>query len=294
MKISFLPFRKLHASSFHLRAAVFALIALVAASGCKSAFEATRQSGDPERILKAANAYYEEEKYQKAQTLYELIVGPYRGKPEAEDIYFNYAYTYYHMGQYMTASYYFKTFSDTYSISPRREEADFMTAYSSYQMSPSFRLDQTSTLEAIEGFQLFVNTFPNSDRVDLCNRLIDELRQKLEKKAFEQARLYYNTRNYQAAMHSLENLMRDFPDTDNAPEINYYIIKSAHLLAKNSILIRKEERFQDVLEKSTEFLARYPDSDFTKEVRDIRIDSLKELKIKDDDGYQEQSARVGS
>jgi outer membrane protein assembly factor BamD len=294
MKISFLPFRKTSFSSLRLGMALSVLVALMLGSGCKSAFEATRQSGDPERILKAAHSYYEEEKYQKAQTLYELIVGPYRGKPEAEDIYFNYAYTYYYMGQYMTASYYFKTFSDTYSISPKREEADFMTAYSSYRMSPSFRLDQTSTLEAIEGFQLFVNTFPNSDRVELCNRLIDELRQKLEKKAFEQARMYYNTRNYQSAMHSLENLMRDFPDTDNAPEINFYIIKSAYLLADNSILIRKEERYQDVLEKSTEFLARYPESEFAKEVRNIRIDSLKELKIKDDDRYQEQSARIGS
>ncbi len=294
MKISFLPSQMPYLFSYRFSLGFAMLFGLLWGAGCKSAFEATRQSGDPERILKAAHSYYEEEKYQKAQTLYELIVGPYRGKPEAEDIYFNYAYTYYYMGQYMTASYYFKTFSDTYSISPRREKADFMTAYSSYQMSPSFRLDQTSTLEAIEGFQLFVNTFPNSDRVELCNRLIDELRQKLEKKAFEQARMYYNTRNYQAAMHSLENLMRDFPDTDNAPEINFYIIKSAHLLAENSILIRKEERFQDVLEKSTEFLARYPESEFAKEVRDIRIDSLKELKIKDDDGYQEQSARVGS
>ncbi len=295
MKISFLTYLPvLKKESYPQGVFIIGAFAMLLATGCKSPFEAARQSGDPARIYKAANKYYEQKQYQKAQTLYELVVGPYRGKPESEEIYFNYAYTYYYLKQYLTASYYFKNFSDTYSISTKREEADFMAAFSNYQMSPSFRLDQSSTLEAIDGFQLFVNTFPNSERVETCNRLIDELRGKLEKKGFEEGKMYFNTRNYQAAMHSLENLLKDFPDTDNASEILYYIIKSANLMAENSVLLKKEKRFQDVLERSTEFLARYPDSSFAKEVRNIRSDALKKLKRKDDDGYQEQSARARS
>ena len=65
----------------------------------------------------------------------------------------------------------FKNFSNTFPNSEYREESDFMTAYSNYQLSPTFRLDQTYTIKAIEGFQLFANTYPDSKRVEECNRL---------------------------------------------------------------------------------------------------------------------------
>ena len=81
------------------------LLALVLAglfSGCKSEFEKVRTSGEPETILAKANEYYEAEDFQKSQALLELIISTYRGKAEAEDIYFKYAYTYYHLGQYPT------------------------------------------------------------------------------------------------------------------------------------------------------------------------------------------------
>ena len=60
-------------------------------------------------------------------------------------------------------------------------------------MSPNHKLDQTYTLEAIKSFQDFTNTFPRSDRVTQCNELIDELRDKLEKKAYYHSKviLYY-------------------------------------------------------------------------------------------------------
>ena len=35
----------------------------------------------------------------------------------------------------------------------------------------------------MRAFQIFINTYPNSDRVAQCNRLIDELRMKQEMKA---------------------------------------------------------------------------------------------------------------
>ena len=143
-------------------------------SACKSEFEKIRSSGEVDRIYTKALEYYDQEEYQKAQSLFELIISSYRGKKEAEEIYFKYAYTYYYLEQYILASYYFKNFSNTYGASDLREEADFMSAYSNYQLSPTFRLDQSYSASAIEGFQLFVNTYPNSSRVEECNRLIDE------------------------------------------------------------------------------------------------------------------------
>lgn len=273
---------------------IIAAFAFLLVTACKSNFEQIRLSGDPKQIYEAANTYYNKGDFQKAQTLYELIIGAFRGQPEAEEIYFKYAQTYYELEQFILASYYFKNFSNTFTISDKREEADFMSAFCNFKLSPSFRLDQTYTKQAIDGFQLFVNTYPNSQRVVQCNQLIDELRGKLEKKGFEQGKLYYNLRQYQAAMHSLDNLLKDFPDTDNAEEIRFLILKSAFQLAENSVIVKQDERYAEVLEKSDEFLARYRDGKHAKEAANIRETSLKNLKDYDYDGYQDPSARLGS
>ncbi|TXB62540.1 outer membrane protein assembly factor BamD [Phaeodactylibacter luteus] len=263
-------------------------------SSCKSEFEKIRTGGDVDRIYEKAFAYYEAEDYQKAQALFEIIISSYRGKKEAEEIYFKYAYTYYKLEQYILAAYYFKNFATTYGTSDLRQEAEFMSAYSNYQLSPSFRLDQQYTDQAIEGFQLFVNTYPNSERVEQCNKLIDAMRAKLELKAFEAAKLYFNLREYQAAIQTFENVLKDFPDTQNAEEIEYMAIRSAYLLANNSFVEKQKERFEDAVERAEEFLSRYTDSRFGDEVAKMYEDSKEQLKALDNVRYQDESARVRS
>ncbi len=262
--------------------------------GCKSQFERIRTSGDPQLLYKAGMQYYEEEEYQKAQTLFELIISSYRGRKEAEDLFFKYAYTYYHLESYILASYYFKNFSQTYTTSDKREEADFMMAYCNYKLSPVFRLDQSYTIQAIEEFQLFVNTYPNSERVEECNRLIDELRAKLEKKAFTESRLYFDLRQYQAAMHTFENLLRDFPETSRAEEVRYFIVRSSYLLAENSVLSKQGERYRRTIQLAEEFLEKYGNSDYRPEVEGFLKKSSSEQQTIKNVRYQNQSAGIRS
>ena len=263
-------------------------------SACKSEFEKIRSSGDVDRIYTKSMEYYEQEEYQKAQSLFELIISSYRGKKEAEQIYFKYAYTYYHLEQFILASYYFKNFSNTYGASDLREEADFMTAYANYQLSPTFRLDQSYTEQAIDGFQLFVNTYPTSSKVEECNRLIDESRKKMELKAYEGAKLYYDLREYQAAIQTFDNVLKDFPDTENAEPMHYMMIRSAYQLAKNSFVDKQKERYQDAVDRASEFMARFPESGYVKEVNAIYNQSRQSLNKLDNVRYQNPSARAGS
>lgn len=250
----------------------------VALSSCKSEFEKIRASGDPAEMFQKANEYYNTEKYVKAQSLYELIVSSYRGKKEAEEIYYKYAYTYYYTEQYLLAAYYFKNFANTYGASEYREEADFMSAYSNYLMSPVFRLDQSSSVTAIDEFQEFINRYPNSEHVGECNRLIDALRAKLEKKEFEAAKLYYNMKQYEAAIQTFENVLIEFPETSNAMEIRYLVARAAYQLAGNSFVQKQAERFKVAEKKASEFLDRYTDSLHKKEVAQMLSKSRKRLK----------------
>jgi outer membrane protein assembly factor BamD len=262
--------------------------------GCKSEFEQIRTSGDVKNIYAKALEYFKEEEWQKSQTLLEMIIPNVRGTKEAEDVFFKYAYSFYNLENYTSASYHFKTFANTYGASPLREEAEFMSAYAQFQEPPTFRLDQGNIAQAIEEFEFFVNTYPDSKRVAECNRLIDQLRAKLEIKAFEEGKLYFNLRYYQSAVSSFENLLKDFPETKNAEEVRLMILRSYYDLAVNSILDKREERFKECRRLSAEFLERYPKSADLREVQNIQDNSNKQIKLLNNVRYQNQSAGSGS
>lgn len=250
----------------------------VLAAGCKSPFEKVRESGDPDKILAAGNKYYEEEDYLKANTLYELILANFRGKKEGEELFYRYANTQYNLGNYLTAAYYFERFSATYANSDKREESDFAIAESYHKMSPSFRLDQQYTDKAMESYQRFVNFHPQSNRVEECNKIIDELRRKMEKKAFDSAELYYKMSNYKAALHSFESLLKDYPETPDAEKIRYLVTKAAYSLAVDSYYEKKKERFEKVLDYHAAFIKRYPSSSYKSELDMLLTKSKAELK----------------
>jgi len=267
------------------------LFLTVCTFSCKSEFESIRTSGDPKAILAKADEYYEAEEYQRAQSLYELSIAPYRGQAEAEQIAYRYAYTYYYTKQYVLASYYFKNFATTYGGSTLKEEADFMSAYSNYELSPVYRLDQSYSVKAIEGFEEFANRYPASERISEANRLIDVMRAKMEEKDFESAKLYMDLRRFEAAQRSFENVLKDYPETSRAEEVRYLMVKSQYQYADLSFASRQYERFQKEIDLVNNFLDRYPDSQYAEELRGYLEKSKIELKKLENVRYQSPGSR---
>ena len=253
---------------------------LILLSSCRSEFEKIRISGDPDKILLAGNEYYDAGEYARAKTLYELILNTYRGRAQAEELYYRYAYSHFHLREYILSAFYFENFANTFPNSPNRENAEFKAAYSNYMLSPTFRLDQEYTHKAIDGFQRFVNRYPNSDRVLECNRLMDEMRKKLEQKAFYQADLYFRMGAYQSAVSSFQHLLQDYPETEDAEKVRYLLVKSNFLLAENSIIARQEERYTSTINAYNNFVRRHPVSSHLNELNnfyEISQQKLKEL-----------------
>jgi outer membrane protein assembly factor BamD len=245
---------------------------------CKSDYEKVRTSGDVNLILNKAFEYYDKKQWMRSQTLFDLVINSLRGDKRAEEAYFKYAYTYYNLDQFLSAAHYFKNFSNLYVNSTYREEASYMSAFANYKQSPVYRLDQSNTLTAIEEFQLFVNLFPESKRVEDCNKLIDELRRKLEQKAFAEGELYYNLKQYQSSVASFDNLLRDYPESPDAERVRYLIAKASFMLSENSIVEKKEERYKETTVRCNDFLEKYSSGKYAKEIKDIRKASETELK----------------
>lgn len=270
--------------------AILSVFSLMMTS-CKGEFEKIRASGDVNLLLKKGLEYYDKGEYQKAQTLFELVMPSIKGRPELESVSYKYSYTHYYLHTYTTAAYYFKNFAITFANSPLREEAEYMAAYSEYKESPSYKLDQQSTQKAVDGFQSFVNNFPESKRVKDCNKLMDELRKKQERKAIEEGDLYFKIEEYQAAITVFENLLKDFPETTEAEQVRFSILKSAYLLAENSIYEKQLERFKIVVDKYNDLNDKFPKTRFKKEAEVYLKNSNKKIQEFSHVRHQVQSAK---
>ena len=123
-----------------------------------------------------------------------------------------------------------------------------------------------------------MNTYPNSERIAECNRLIDEMRLKQEKKVFEEGNLYFDLRQYQAATTVYENLLKDFPETTRSETIRYMMAKAAFNLAENSVYEKKSERYSQAADYANDFIRKYTDSDNLTEMKSIYDNSIKKAK----------------
>jgi outer membrane protein assembly factor BamD len=152
-----------------------------------------------------------------------------------------------------------------------------MSAYCKYLESPKYSLDQTSTLEAINELQLFLDIFPNSERISECNKLIDELRGKLAKKEFEIAKMYLKMEEYLAAITTFDNLLKDFPDTAYKEESLFDLAKAHYYYALKSVETKKKERFQSAVEACDALIASYPESGYIKQATVYYKNAKKQL-----------------
>lgn len=235
------------------------------------------KSGDIDAKYAAAIRYFEKEDYSRAITLFEELMSVYRGTSRAEEVHYYYAYCNYNLEDYLVAGYQFRQYVRTFPSGKHTEECAYMNAYCFYLSSPEYSLDQIDTKLAIKEFQRFTNQYPKSTRIPECNDILDKMREKLDRKSYENAMLYYNTGDYRASAIAFKNHLKEFPGSSHTEELNYLVIKSYYLLALNSIESKKQERFKAAVESYIKFVDTYPKSDFLKPAESIYESALKSL-----------------
>ena len=254
------------------------VLVVFVASAC-SGYEKLLKSTDYHLKYKKAFEYYNAKDYVKAGTIFDQIAPIFRGTKNADSVYFFQAMSYYHQGDYILSGHYFKVFAQTYGGSKFAEDANFYVGYCYYLTSPRPELDQSNTMLAIQAFQLFIIKYPDSKKVDDCQKLINDLREKLVEKSFLSSELYYKLDDYKAAIVSLNNSLSDFPDSKHREDIMYMLVKASYLLASHSVESKLKERYQSTVDEYYSFIAEFPNSKYKKEVDKIYQESAKVLNI---------------
>ena len=201
-------------------------------------------------------------KYRRALRIFEQLVPEFRGKPQGQKVMFLFADTYYELGDYFLAGYQFERFAETYPQSEKAEEAAFKGAKSYYFLSPPYNLDQTETYKGIAKLQAFINRYPESEKLDEANDLVNQLQVKLEKKAYSIAKQYHHTRNYKAAITAFNNFISDYPGSPFRESTFFYRFDSAYQYAINSYAYAMPERLQEARKFFEDYKRYYPEGEF--------------------------------
>jgi outer membrane protein assembly factor BamD len=225
----------------------------------------------------AATKLYDAGKYTKAIKLFEQMASSYRGKPQAEKLFYMFAQSYFKTEQYYLAGYQFESFVSGYPKSEKIQEASFLGAKSSSMLSPTYSLDQTDTTKAIDKLQSFIDTYPNSQYIAEANSVLKTLREKIEKKVYENAKGYNTISDYKSALVAFDNFITDYPGTPFKEDALFYKLDSAYKLAVNSVPEKMEERLNVAKIAQANLLKFIPETKYKKATDEMLVVIEKKL-----------------
>ena len=233
---------------------------------CQSEFDKLLNGYDTQAKMDAAFDYYEKGKYNKAAQLFESLTMTTKGTPQDDTVQFYLGMSNYKFKDYVTAESNFQQFVSVFPVSPFTEKAQFLRIDCLFRGTYRYELDQTPTRKALYAIDIFNRERPNSEYNEVCIKMKEDLEERLDKKAFESAKLYYHMEDYLAARYALKNVLKDDADNCYREEIMYLIAKSSYLFALNSIAERQYDRYLNFVDDYYNFASEYPESSHKSEL----------------------------
>ena len=253
----------------NLRNLLIAAVAIVALSSCKTQYEILLNSNDADLKYEAAFDYYNEGKYSKAGSLFESLSMLTNGTERDDTVRFYWGLSNYKFRDYYTAETNFENFLDTYPRSPFASEARYLRLDCLYRSTLRYELDQAPTYKAITEISEYIIEFPDNPHMQTCHDMLVDLNERLDKKAYEGARLYYKMENYKASRVAFRNVLKDDAENIYREDILYYIAMSSYKYAQNSIQSKQKERYLTFVDDYLNFIGEIPDSHYRKELDNV-------------------------
>ena len=251
------------------------LLVLAGVSACKSQYEQIMESSDPDVKYNAAFDYFNAGKYSRAIQLFESLSLLTNGTERHDTVLYYLGLSNYSYRDYYTAETNFDQYLSYYPQGAFSETAEFLRIDCLYRSTLRYELDQTPTNTAIIAMGEYLRAHPVGANADIVRHRMQELGERLDRKAFENARLYYKMEDYKAARVALKNVLKDDADNVYREEILYYSAMASYKFAENSVASKQKERFLVFQDDYLNFIGEYPESEHRKEL-DALYDKVKE------------------
>lgn len=254
-----------------------ALAAVAALSSCKSQYEMLLNSNDSDAKYEAAFKYYNEGKYSKSAALFESLSVLTNGTERDDTVRYYWGLSNYKFKDYYTAETNFDKFIESFPRSPFTSEARYLRLDCLYRSTLRYELDQTPTYKAINAISEYILEFPANTHMQECRDMLVELNERLDKKAYESAKLYYKMEDYLASRVAFRNVLKDDADNVYREDILYYIAMSSYKYAQLSVQAKQKERYLTFVDDYYNFIGEIPDSHYRKELDSVYQKAQKAL-----------------
>ncbi len=253
------------------RLIMFSALALLLCAGCKSQYDLLLEGNDVEAKYAAAFQYFNQGRYTRAANMFESLSMLTSGTARADTVMFYWGLSNYSLGSYEVAEANFSNFLSRYPRSPFAENAEFLRVDCLYRATLRYELDQRPTYTAMSALSEYILEHPMGANTDICRHMLEDLNARLDKKAFENAKLYYRMEDYLASRVAFKNILKDDADTMYREDILYYTAMSSYKYADLSVRSRQKDRFLVFIDDYLNFIGEYPESPYRRE-----LDSLYE------------------
>ncbi len=252
-----------------LKTLIIAALAIVAFSSCKTQYEILLGSNDVNAKYEAAFNYYNEGKFSKAGSLFESLSVLTSGTERDDTVRYYWGLSNYKFKDYYTAETNFANFLESYPRSPFASEARYLRLDCLYRSTLRYELDQTPTYKAITEISEYIIEHPDNPHMQTCHDMLTELNDRLDRKAYEAAKLYYKMEDYKASRVAFRNVLKDDADNIYREDILYYIAMSSYKFAHNSVQAKQRERYLTFVDDYYNFIGEIPESDYRRELDNV-------------------------
>ena len=250
----------------NLRKFFLIVLAGIALCSCKSEFELLLNSNDVEAKYDGAFLYFNEGKYSKSAALFESLTILTNGTARADTVRYYWGLSNYRYKDYYTAETNFTQFIESYPRSPFTSDARYLRLDCLYRSTLRWELDQAPTYKTISAISEYILEFPENEHMQECKDMLNELNDRLDKKAYEAAKLYYKMEDYLASRIAFRNVLMDDADNIFREDILYYIAMSSYNYAHLSVPSKQKERYLTFIDDYYNFIGEIPDSRYRKEL----------------------------
>ena len=225
-----------------------------------------KKPNSPSKLLREAKRFYKAEDAVRAKDNINMIMEDFPDSKERVAGLMLLADVHYREEEYEEAKFQYQKFTELYPAHKYVDRAHFYKAMSNFKLSDLASRDLTPVNSALEGFNNFINEFPDSTYKVQAQKIAHQCLDILAQNIFEIGKFYFRTGSYQSAIIRLKSLMVEYPT-------HSYIAEAQFLLAESYFheqnYIKARAHYKIVLQK-------YPRTEFAQQAR-IKLRKLRKL-----------------
>jgi outer membrane protein assembly factor BamD len=182
----------------------------LAALGCRKR-QAVAPPLDADEGLAQALADMAARRHAQAQEKFTFVIFNHPGSRQASDAQYYLAESYFQARDYLQAETEFDFYLKSFPNGRFQEDAAYKLGLACFRSAPGHSRDQSRTVKARELMTRFTEDFPESEFRPRADSVLAEIEQRMARREFEAARLYYRSGEYGSALVYYQYVLDNHP-----------------------------------------------------------------------------------